>query len=204
MEWLFTSVMQKMSLILPAIFAIVMYQESANTIKIIGIIIAIISIWLVNYPIKSFKRQIEDHKMILLFPAIVFLSSGLIEIMLFYLDRNKIVLNGDINFVSFIFGIAGIIGFLSWIIIGFKAGWKIERKNIIAGLILGVPNFFSIYLLVVLINKGWQGSVLFPINNVGILVLSTLTGFIVFHEHMNKWRWTGLLLALASIYLISY
>ena len=37
---------------------------------------------------------------------------------------------------------------------------------IIAGIVLGVPNFFSIYLIIVAISEGWEGSKFFPYNNI--------------------------------------
>jgi uncharacterized membrane protein len=198
----FTSIMQKMSLILPALFGIIVYMERVSFLKIMGLVTAFISIWMINLPIK-WKSDGSMKRIFLLFPLIVFISSGLIEIALLFLDRSGIVENGDINFVSFIFGIAGILG-TAFILVRYKwKDWTIKRKNILAGIALGVPNFFTIYLLVFLIDKGWEGSVLFPLNNMGVVILSTLTGFLVFTEKMNTWRWIGISLAVISIYLIS-
>jgi len=63
-------------------------------------------------------------------------------------------------------------------------------------------NFFSIYLLVLLLGK-YEGSVVFPINNVGILGFSALIGLLFFSEKFSVYKWFGLGFALGSIYLIS-
>lgn len=199
----FTSIMQKMSLILPVSFALIFYAEQANTSKIIGLSIAVVSIWLINFPFKDLRKLVDGRPYLLILPVFVFITSGLIEIMLLYLDRSMIVQNGDIHFVSFIFGIAGITGILVWLFIGIKSRIKISLKSILAGVLLGIPNFFSIYLLVYMLSLGWEGSVLFPLNNIGVLVLSALFGFLIFNEEFNKWKWTGLSLAVIAIYLIS-
>jgi drug/metabolite transporter (DMT)-like permease len=199
----FTSIMQKMSLILPSSFAILLYHESANPSKLFGLSIALIAIWMINFPFKDLRKLVDGRSFLLLMPIFVFLTSGLIEILILYLDRSQIVQNGDINFVCFIFGIAGITGIIVWLFISMKTRFKFSGKSIIAGILLGVPNFFSIYLLVYMLSIGWEGSVLFPLNNIGVLVLSSILGFIIFNEEFNKWKWTGLTLAIAAIYLIS-
>lgn len=199
----FTSIMQKMSLILPAGFALIFYHERANPSKLIGLCIALISIWLINFPFKDLRKLVDGKAILLLLPIFVFLTSGIIEILILFLDRSKIVQNGDIHFVSFIFGIAGITGMLVWIGKSFKTGIKFSKNSIIAGVLLGIPNFFSIYLLVYMLSVGWEGSVLFPLNNIGVLVLSALVGYIIFNEAFNKWKWIGLTLAVIAIYLIS-
>jgi uncharacterized membrane protein len=78
------------------------------------------------------------------------------------------------------------------------------RKNIIAGIFLGIPNYFSIYFLFKALNFYLNNSAaVFPINNVGIVVASTLFAVLIFSEKLNRKNVIGFVLAIISIILMS-
>ena len=78
-------------------------------------------------------------------------------------------------------------------------------KNIIGGIILGIPNYISIvYLLKALGTDGIESSTAFTVNNVGIVVLSTVLGLFLFHEGLSLKNWLGVFIALLSVYLVFY
>jgi uncharacterized membrane protein len=74
-------------------------------------------------------------------------------------------------------------------------------RNIIAGFVLGVPNFFSIYFLLAALNQG-EGSVIAPIVNVGIIITATIMGWIIFKEKLNTRQSIGVGIAVIAILLI--
>lgn len=198
-----TTIVQKMSLILPVAFAISLYGEPITLMKSIGIILALIAIVLANFPDSKVDVNEGKTKIDFLFLASVFVMSGGIEIALFYVNAAGIVENGDMQFTSTTFLIAGILGLGYYLFSKFKNPVQIRQREIIAGLILGVPNFFTIYLLVLLLNKGWQGSVLFPTLNISILISATLVGILLFQEKLSLVKSIGLASALLAIILIS-
>jgi multidrug transporter EmrE-like cation transporter len=57
--------------------------------------------------------------------------------------------------------------------------------------------------LLKVIGVGWEGSVVFPINNVSIIVLSTLIAILFFKEKLQKINSLGLAFALVAIALIA-
>ena len=78
---------------------------------------------------------------------VLFIGSGILDLTLNYTQQHVLNELTPALFSSFGFGIAGIIG--SFVIIYqmmFKS-IQIKLKNIIAGIILGIPNYFSIFLL---------------------------------------------------------
>lgn len=202
-----TTVVQKMSIILSALFAILYFGESVGILKILGIGLAISAVFLTNYKEEGFGSIVVPSKVWLALPFVTFLISGTIESMLLYV--NRLILPQDLGtseqilFSSAIFGFAGIFGLivLLYQIIFLKK--RIKGKTILGGILLGVPNFFSIYLLLLVLSDGWEGSVVFPIINVSIIAISTLLGFFAFKEPLNKWNWLGVILAVLSIYLIA-
>ena len=78
-----------------------------------------------------------------------------------------------------------------------------EFKSILGGVLLGVPNYFSIvYLLKALSTEGMESSTAFTLNNVGIVILSTLFGLFIFKEKLISKNWFGIIIAIVSIILI--
>ena len=198
-----TSIAQKMSLVMIVSFTILFFQESVNFLKIIGILAAIASIILINLPKKGFDTDQIKLKKLGYVLFLTFLFSGIIEIILFYVEAKDYSSNADIGFIVALFGMAGILG-----IIGLIFGYATKKlsfdiKNVIAGITLGIPNFFTIYFLLVLINKGFEGSLIFPILNVSIILGSALLGYFVFKENLSKRQWMGFALGLLCIIFIA-
>ena len=198
----FTTIIQKMSLVIPAFFAIIFYGESLGIYKLLGLLFAMVAIVLVNKEKGQmlFGKAFFENNKFIIFPILTFLLSGVIESLLFYCEAEQIVLGGDVQFVSSSFAVAG---FLGIIYILFSKEHSISWPELVGGIALGIPNFFTIYLLVYLLDKGWEGSVLFPLNNIGILLLSALVGIGIFKEKLNNYKAIGLVLSVISIILIA-
>ena len=80
-----------------------------------------------------------------------------------------------------------------------------EFKSIQAGILLGVPNYFSIYFLLKAIGSYSESSALvFGLNNIGIVILSTLLSMLIFKETLSRGNKIGIAMALLSIVLIAY
>lgn len=193
------TLMQKMSLVLSVLYTMVFFGESKHPLKMTGLFTAISSIILYNH--TAFKTRSNSTKLAWL-PLLTWLTSGVIEILLFLAQSTGKINGQDSSFVSMIFFGAGVLGLLFYLIRN-GLGDLAKGHNLIAGLVLGVPNFFSMYFLVKLLNIGWEGSIVFPINNIGILLLSSIGALIVFNEEMGRLRWLALLLAVMSIALLT-
>jgi drug/metabolite transporter (DMT)-like permease len=195
------SVFQKMSLIAPALIAILIYSEPSGWLKWSGIALALISVVLLSYQ-KNVSHNSSSEKYIFLLPVMTFLLSCVIDSSLYLLQYHEIVMEGDPEFVATLFLSAGLTGllFLLWKISQGKATFT--KPNVIAGIALGIPNFFSIYLLILVLEQGWGASVVFPVNNVGVLLLSGIFGIVLFKERPDKFKWSGYVLAIFAILFI--
>lgn len=195
------SVATKMSVAIPVFFGIFIYNESLGFLKVTGIILALAAVYLSS--IKT-KKGISIKKENLIFPLLVFVGSGIIDTTINYLE-NFYVSETDVGlFSSSIFGIAGIIG--TTILIGeaVLGKLKITWKNIAGGIALGIPNYFSIYFLVMALRSpGFENSVIFTLNHVGIVLASTILGIVLFKEVLLKKNWIGIALAVISIILVA-
>ncbi|NVK53745.1 MAG: DMT family transporter [Flavobacteriaceae bacterium] len=194
------SVAGKMSVVIPIIFGVILYNESLSAIKIIGIILAVFAVYL-----ASVKEDASKHKKAgLLLPVILFLGSGTIDTTLKYVQNNFVAENEVAIFSGSLFGFAAFFGLLILIFKTIKKPESFGVKNLIAGIILGVPNYYSIvFLIKALQTKGFESSTLFTINNVGIVVVSTLVGLLLFKESFSLKNKIGILLAITGIVLVA-
>ncbi|MDX1427323.1 MAG: EamA family transporter [Salegentibacter mishustinae] len=195
------SVATKMSVAIPVFFGIFIYNESLGFLKVTGIILALAAVYLSS--IKT-KKGISIKKENLIFPLLVFVGSGIIDTTINYLE-NFYVSETDVGlFSSSIFGIAGIIGITILIGQAVLGKLKITWKNIAGGIALGIPNYFSIYFLVMALRSpGFENSVIFTLNHVGIVLASTILGIVLFKEVLLKKNWIGIALAVISIILVA-
>ncbi|MFC4722146.1 EamA family transporter [Geojedonia litorea] len=194
------SVASKMSVIIPVIFGFYVYHESAGLQKIIGIVLALIAVYLAS--VKS-KTSINFKKNLFL-PIILFFGSGVIDTSIKYLETTYVPENGIPIFSATIFGFAAIIGLL---ILSYKFTFenlKFDYKSLIGGTLLGIVNYGSIYYLLKALHfEGLESSTIFTVNNVAIVMVSTLLGLLLFKEHISIKNWIGILLAVISIGLVT-
>ena len=195
------SVATKMSVVIPVLFGLFYYNESLGALKLIGIGLALVAVYLSS--IKTKKGINIDRKLILL-PILVFIGSGVIDTSIKFLEDTYVAQNDVPLFSAIIFLAAAIIGVFSLIFQAVKGKFKFEFKNIIAGICLGIPNYFSIYFLVKTLRSDiLDSSGIFTINNVAIVTLSTLAGIVLFREKLLPKNWLGIILAITSIILIA-
>jgi drug/metabolite transporter (DMT)-like permease len=194
------SVASKMSVVIPVIFGIYVYNESTGLQKLIGILLALAAVYLAS--IKAGSKI--NFKKNLLFPILLFLGSGVIDTSIKYLETTYVPENGIPIFSATIFGCAALIGVLTLIAKLFKGEFKFQPKSLLGGITLGVINYSSIYfLLKALDHETFESSTLFTVNNVGIVMLSTLTGLVLFGEKLSAKNWIGIVLAIVSIILVT-
>ncbi len=195
------AVATKMSVAIPVLCGIFLYNESTGILKITGILLALAAVYLTS--IKT-KEGISIKSKNLIFPLLVFLGSGIIDTSLKFLETNYVSETDVGLFSSTIFATAGLIGSIIIIVQAFMGKLKITFKNILGGIALGIPNYFSIYFLVLALRtKGFDSSTIFTMNHVAIVTFSTLVGILLFKEKLIRKNWIGLGLAILSIILVA-
>lgn len=196
-----TSVANKMSLIIPVIAGIFLYNESITWLMVTGIILALVSVIFTSIKDKSMALSKNGTFILML----IFFGSGLIDIMIKYMQHHYLTENEGAAFVMVIFMAAAIFGLL-WMLLTQRDRFRnFNKASILGGIALGIPNFGSIYFLILALEKsGLQSSVLYPINNMGIVGISALFGIFIFKEKINLINFIGILLAIAAIALIAF
>lgn len=193
-----TSVTVKMSLAIPVILAIYLYQEALTFQKVLGILTAVLGVFLITYR-KHKEIQIESNSN-MIFLVILFVGSGILDALLNFVEKKVL---GDFSpalFSAVSFGIAGSIGILILVFSILTGKNKFKFRNVLAGIILGVPNYFSIYFLLMAVrNQDMDDSITYALNNVGIVICSFLLGLLLFNEKLTITRFLGVVCAIVAI-----
>ena len=195
------SVATKMSVAIPIGFGLLYYNESAHVLKLLGILFAFVAVYLVAVQKKT-PNRIKHYSLWL--PMAVFLGSGIIDTSIKFLEDRFIAKDQVSVFSATIFAAAGIIGIVILLVQYYKGHLKIATRNIVGGIVLGVPNYFSIFFLVLALRTpNLDSSSIFTLNNIAIVVVSTLIGILFFKEKLSQKNWIGVGIALVSIVLIA-
>lgn len=197
-----TTMMQRMSLITTVSFTVIVFHERFGWPAFCGLLLALLAIAAINQTGTSISFHKPGKYTPLLF--LVLLLSSAIEIILFYVEKSGLVGEKQMAFTTHGFGCAAILGWLMMGWLWIKRKNSISRRDIYAGILLGIPNYFSIYLMLVMLNQGWKGSIMYPMLNVSVLLLSTIIAVIGFREKLNRLNWIGIGLAALSILTIAY
>lgn len=195
-----TTIANKLSLVIPVLFAVFLFQDKLQVTKIAGIILA--------FPAIYFTTRVKDEHEIakrLFYPTLLFFGSGLLDTLVTYVQYYFLPTSEtQAAYTVHAFAIAAVLGIMVVGYLKLKGIIAIRWQNIIAGVALGIPNFFSIYFLIKLLHSGFlESSAAIPVNNIGIVVTSSLVAIFFFHEKVTSRRVLGLLLAIISIFLIA-
>lgn len=201
-----SAVTQRMSLVIPVIFAFLHYHETLTFIKGVGILLAMLAVVLTNIKTKKAKAIRKKEKrnwFIWLLPIILFSISGFVEVVLQYLQRSYFDASNaaQLPFTILLFGTSAIIGLIVLVMNYVRTRTVINYQSILGGIALGIPNLGSIYFLLKVLGE-MQGSVVFPINNVAVIVLVGVIAFFVFKEKLTKINILGIILAVLAILFI--
>lgn len=195
------SVAAKMSVAVSVLFVIIYYREPLTVLKVTGIALALLAVYLVS--IKS-KSGLYIKKENLIFPALVLFGSGLQDIIIKFAQQDYVAKSETAIFSATIFGAAFVIGGIQGVHQLLRKNIGFRGKDLIGGICLGIPNYFSIYFFIKALDySGLKTSTVFIFNNVSIVMLSTILGILFFKERLLRKNWVGIVLAVVSIVLIT-
>lgn len=194
-----TSIAVKMSMAVSILAMVIYYNESLGIFKIAGIALAFLGVILVSKPDGSAKQSAGWMLFILFF------GSGLLDFLLNYVQNLPLIHFNSSMFTSVGFLGAGTIGLFALTIQLIRKKVQFAFRNIIAGILLGIPNYFSIYMLIEAYSTtNLEDSTILSITNVAIVALSGFIGFSLFKEKLTKRKIVGLATSIFAIIVLFF
>jgi drug/metabolite transporter (DMT)-like permease len=195
----------KLSLIIPFLFSLVYYNEPYTAWKIAGVVLALAAVVLTSYPSDKNKDNKNIGLVLWLVPFVLFTGSGMLDAMIKFVEQAFVNEHNQDIYLITAFSSAAVIGIL---ILGFAfitGKQRFDARAILAGIAIGIPNYFSIWCLMHAL-KGYTGnsSAIIPINNMGIVLISAMVAWLAFKEKLSWVNWMGIVLSLGAIALIAF
>ncbi len=191
-----STVANKMSLVVPVLAAVILYDEKIGWQMILGIILALLGI----YFSSTNAGKISFDKKYLWLVLLLFIGQGFADTI-----YNDAVQEGYANnlFLSIIFIVAGILGSIMILVQISRKKMRFQKKSILWGIIIGIPNFGTLYFMTrALESFEGESSSVFPLVSMGIILFSAFSGLILFKEKLSRTNWIGILLAVGAILVI--
>jgi drug/metabolite transporter (DMT)-like permease len=192
----------KMSMVIPILLLAIIYpEEHLNIFQTIGILLALFGIYF-----TSLKEGSKFNWRSIFWPFVLFIGTGILDFVLAYANQNLLHTEVDDKlFTSLSFGLAFIWGVLIMGYFSLKKGLDISKVSVVGGVVLGVVNFGSIFFLL----RTYAGNIaqktsILPINNMSIIIVSTLFSILLFKEKLSNQNILGLSISIASIVIIFY
>ena len=184
----------KLGVLIPTIMAIVVFGEVLSVLQIVGIAIAIAAIIIINFEKEPegadcLGESKTGNKKILL--LVLLLLGGLGDSMSNIFEKLGPD-SGKDGFLLLTFFTAFVIT-IAIVILGKK---KLCKADILFGLLVGVPNYFSARFLLASLGS-LEAVIVYPTYSVGTMVVVTIVGVIAFREKISKQK--GLALGLIAV-----
>ena len=200
----FVAILSKMCVVIPVLFSVLYLHEKINFWNISGIFLALVALVLVQIRKKEVgETTTMSLSLATMLPAaLVFFGSGAIDtsLKIFNVYYSDAVPESDFSIL--IFGTAGIVGTVILTYMYASKRIPFDYHALIAGIGLGIPNYFSIVFLLKALAY-IQGSLFFPLNNIGVVLVVCVLGIVVYREIYTRLNYVGVFLAIAAILLLA-
>lgn len=192
-----TSVATKMSLVVTVLVAVIFFHEEQSALGWIGIGLALTGVVL-----ASWSPGPTGTRGMWMLPIALFLGNSAVDVVLIAVQRLVLAPATETVFITLVLGIAGSIGLLLLIIRGQFRSLR-DPKAVIAGVLLGLFNYASLYFIIgAIARSGFAASSLFPMMNIGVILFGTVASIAIFQERLRNVQWAGIACSVLAMIMI--
>lgn len=185
------STFMKLGIVVPTLMSIFVFGESLTLLQGLGLLSAVAAIWLIGSEKGQGKAKSIGWLLVLLAAGGV--TDGTSKV---YEELGSAALKDHFLLTTFLVALI-----LCGILCAVKKE-RITRREILFGLALGIPNYFSARFLLLSLSQ-IPAVVAYPTYSVGIIVAVTLAGLVLFHEKLSKRQMAALGVILAALVLLN-
>jgi drug/metabolite transporter (DMT)-like permease len=191
-----TTLANKLSMLMPITYTIIIGKSPFNSITFLALCIGLLAIYFITYTPEHQKNK-------WLYPIIVFLIGGILDIFIYETNESYVTPDFTGTFTTILFFSSCVVGLLSLIYSTQINHQKIELNAIFAGILLGLPNYFSIYFLIHALDYyAGNGGFVYPLINIGIILFTTFFSIFYFKQLLSNQQKWGVILSIVSICLV--
>lgn len=188
-----TGAVSKIGIFIPMALSIVLWKEYPSAVQWIGIVLAVGAIVLASYDPKE-ANEVKDLRKSLI---LTFFVVGLAEFSNKFFQKYALI-----EFKSLFLFTVFFTAFIISAVFTFLSKRKIEKKDIITGILVGIPNMFTSFFLISAL-KYIKTTIAFPIYSAGTIIVINLGSYLIFKEKMSKKDLAAIGIIVAAIILMS-
>ncbi|NBL65201.1 EamA family transporter [Flavobacterium sp. NST-5] len=193
-----TDIVQRLSLFIPVLASVFIFNEQFSTLKILGLLLAFVAI----YFILTRKENLENAGNNWLYPAMVMVGFGIADVLFKSLTSQTHIPYTTSLFIVFCLSLLISSIFSLYSIFFYKKPFSF--LNVAFGLFLGLLNFGNIlFYLKAHDALSESPTTVFASMNLGVIIAGTLIGIFYFKEKITPKNYIGIALAILAIVLIT-
>lgn len=188
-----SSTFMKLGVLIPTLMAIVVFRERPNGMQVAGIVLAVIAIVMIHFEKEAVGES--TYKLGLL---MLLLVSGITDSMANIFEQLGAADAKD-GYLLMTFFTAFLLAFLLML----REKIKVRGKDILFGILIGIPNYFSARFLLLALGKV-SAVLVYPIYSVATIIVITIAGVVLFKERISKKKAAALVLILISLGILNW
>ncbi|MDO4623336.1 MAG: DMT family transporter [Eubacteriales bacterium] len=187
-----SSTYMKLGVLVPTLAAVFLFGEMPSGLQIAGVVLSIFAIILMNYEKVDDRIPIEISLLLLL------IGGGAADVMAKVYEQY-----GDADRKEqYIF----IIFLTAMILCSALAAYRREKitiPDIVCGILIGVPNYFSAVFLLRAVHYV-LAAIVYSTYSIATIACTSLTGVLLFKEKLKRKQWIGLIILLGALGCLNY
>lgn len=188
-----SSTFMKLGVIVPAVLAVVWFGERPGWNQGLGFILAITAILMIHLE----KGKIRTEKAYTIGLLLLLLGGGLGDSMAKFYD-----VYGNPGLGSFFLMLSFLVsGIISGILV-FRGREKITKYEVLFGVLIGIPNYFSAWFLLWALAD-IPAVITYPTYSIAAMALIGAVGVLMFREKLTKRQWGAYLLVILAVGLLN-
>ncbi|GAB2592568.1 EamA/RhaT family transporter [Spirosoma areae] len=209
-----TSLANNLSLVIPVCFSLFVFRtggKAFDVLNYLGLLLAVVAVGLSTYKKESSELASATTKASrsgtnVLLPVGVFLMYGATNTLINYMNLHYIPSTDKTIQVTLTMVLGALVAGL--VMLGVRLAQRkeaLQPRSLIGAVTLGIPNFLSFYMLILALSAfGGNGAFVYPLYNIGVILVAALLAALFFREHLSTANKAGLALAVLAIGLISW
>lgn len=184
----------RLGVIVPTVMAIVVFRETPTTAGIVGILLALVSIVILNWnPEADSKGQSTQFALLLILLA----AGGFTDSLANVYEKCGVSALKDLYLLCTFLS-----AFLFSLFMMFHKKQHLTLADLGWGAVIGIPNYFSARFLLLSLSQ-MHAMIVYPVYNIATIVLVTITGVMFFREKLSPRKWFALGLIFLALFLLN-
>lgn len=188
-----STLFMRLGVLVPIAMALIIFNERPSYMEVGGIILAIAAIFVINFE----KDKGEGKKSAVYLLLFLLIAGGLNDSFANIQDKiGNRACNDQYLLITFA------VALLSSVVMIFVKKQHFTLIDLGIGMLVGLPNYYCSRFLLLSLSK-LKAIIVYPMYNIGTILLISLMGILLFKEKLGKNKIIGLLLVIAALILLN-